>query len=148
VLPSFISANGPVREVRFVTGPDGRTPDGGVHDLFTIAGRSDAPPGCNLSQPDFAAAAAAHNVIFRIPTPTFGAGLIEAIPDSVIRNNMAANGQAKAGLGISGRPNTTGNDGTITRFGWKAQNKSKTSSPRAARRCSTRSAAPCATRRH
>jgi CxxC motif-containing protein (DUF1111 family) len=27
-------------------------------------------------------------------------------------------------LGIAGRPNTSGNDGTITRFGWKAQNKS------------------------
>jgi CxxC motif-containing protein (DUF1111 family) len=26
-------------------------------------------------------------------------------------------------LGISGRPNRNGNDGTITRFGWKAQNK-------------------------
>ncbi len=26
--------------------------------------------------------------------------------------------------GITGSPNTSGNDGTITRFGWKAQNKS------------------------
>src|SRR3989449_11211002 len=25
---------------------------------------------------------------------------------------------------VNGRPNTSGNDGTITRFGWKAQNKS------------------------
>ena len=25
---------------------------------------------------------------------------------------------------LTGRPNTSGNDGTITRFGWKAQNKS------------------------
>src|SRR5262249_14191225 len=29
-------------------------------------------------------------------------------------------------LGISGHPNRSGNDGTITRFGWKAQNKSIT----------------------
>ena len=27
-------------------------------------------------------------------------------------------------LGITGHPNYSGNDGTITRFGWKAQNKS------------------------
>ncbi len=25
---------------------------------------------------------------------------------------------------MTGRPNTSGNDGTVTRFGWKAQNKS------------------------
>src|SRR5262249_55827011 len=29
-------------------------------------------------------------------------------------------------LGIGGIPNRSGNDGTITRFGWKAQNKSLT----------------------
>ena len=37
---------------------------------------------------------------------------------------MNSNVQQKHNLGISGRPNTSGNDGTITRFGWKAQNKS------------------------
>src|SRR6266850_8096030 len=40
-VPSFISPKGPVREARFVKNADG-TPDGGVHDLFTIAGRADA----------------------------------------------------------------------------------------------------------
>ena len=55
VVPSFLSANGPVREARFVRNPDG-TPDGGVHALFTITGRSGAP-GCTLAQPDFAGAA-------------------------------------------------------------------------------------------
>jgi CxxC motif-containing protein (DUF1111 family) len=72
------------------------------------------------------------NIIFRIPTPVFGAGLIEAIPDSAILANMKANAPQKAGLGISGHANAhlsgnaniSGNDGTITRFGWKAQNKS------------------------
>src|SRR5437870_11119221 len=34
-VPSFIRPDGPVREARFVKNPDG-TPDGGVHDLFTI----------------------------------------------------------------------------------------------------------------
>src|SRR5712692_2912121 len=50
-VPSFIAANGPVREARFVNNPDG-TPDGGVHALFTITGRDDAP-GCMLGQPAF-----------------------------------------------------------------------------------------------
>ena len=39
------------------------------------------------------------NIIFRIPTPVFGAGLIEAIPDSAILANMKANASVKAGLG-------------------------------------------------
>ena len=121
-VPSFITANGPVREARFVRNPDG-TPDGGVHALFTITGRDDAP-GCMLGQPAFEQELANHNVIFRIPTPTFGAGLIEEIPDSVIVANRVANASTKRLFGISGRVNRNGNDGTITRFGWKAQNKS------------------------
>jgi len=122
-VPSFLSANGPIREVRFKHNSDG-TPDGGVHALFVITGRSDAPAGFNLAQTNFAAAAAANNVSFRIPTPTFGAGLIECISDDAILANQAANSAQKAALGISGRANHSGNDGTITRFGWKAQNKS------------------------
>src|SRR5882672_5966998 len=83
-VPSFISPKGPVREARFVKNADG-TPDGGVHDLFTIGGRKDAP-GCVLAQPDFERELARRNVIFRIPTPVFGAGLIEQIPDKAIRS--------------------------------------------------------------
>src|SRR5271154_70736 len=64
-VPAFITADGPVREARFVL--NGTQPDGGVHGLFTIAGRTDAS-GCALSQPDFATAMANNNVIFRIPT--------------------------------------------------------------------------------
>src|SRR6059036_1341854 len=120
--PSFITLNGPVREVRFVRNPDG-TPDGGVHDLFTIAGRADAPD-CKLAQPDFGQELARRNVIFRIPTPVFGAGLIAQIPDKVILANQATDAILKGALGISGRANRNGNDGTIARFGWKAQNKS------------------------
>ena len=121
-LPSIITANGPVREARFVSNPDG-TPDGGVHDLFVISGRSDAP-GCNIQQPNFAAELARGNVIFRIPTPTFGLGLVESVSDSGLQAALAANAQLKSSLGISGRFNHSGNDGTIARFGWKAQNKS------------------------
>ena len=58
--------------------------------------------------------------------------MIEAISDSAILANMQANAAAKSGLGIHGRANAhlsgnvnlSANDGTITRFGWKAQNKS------------------------
>jgi CxxC motif-containing protein (DUF1111 family) len=133
--PSFIRANGPVREARFVTNPDG-TLDGGVHALFTITGRTGAT-GCMLAQPDFATQLANRNVIFRIPTPVFGAGLIEQIPDSAILVNMDSDTNTKSFLGIKGRANfhvsgrtitgmanRNGNDGTIARFGWKAQNKS------------------------
>jgi mono/diheme cytochrome c family protein len=115
-VPSFITLNGPVREARFIS-------DGGVHGLFTIQGRTDAK-GCTLAQPDFATAMANNNVIFRIPTPVFGLGLVENTPDLTLEANLAANQSAKTALGISGSFNTSGNDGTITRFGWKAQNKS------------------------
>ncbi len=121
-LPSFISASGPVREARFVRNPDG-TPDGGVHDLFVVTGRSDAP-GCRIAQPNFAAAVAQNNVIFRIPTPVFGLGLVESVPDASLEDAMSDAEGIKSSLGVSGRFNRSGNDGTITRFGWKAQNKS------------------------
>ena len=58
---------------------------------------------------------------------------MEQIPDTAIAANARADADAKTGLGISGRahrllptgnPNRNGNDGTIARFGWKAQNKS------------------------
>jgi Di-haem oxidoreductase, putative peroxidase len=121
-LPSFIHANGPVREARFIKNSDGSA-DGGVHDLFVIAGRSDVPSGCNISQEDFSNTS---NISMRIPTPTFGLGLIEAIPDATLVQNLANNSSTKSQLGISGRLNRNGNDGSVTRFGWKAQNKSLT----------------------
>lgn len=119
-IPSFITSNGPVREARFINNSNG-SPDGGVHDLFVITGRSDAS-GCNIAQPDFESALEQHNVIFRVPTPLFGAGMVESITDTAILTN-AANPQ-KSAFGISGQVNRSGNDGTVTRFGWKAQNKS------------------------
>jgi CxxC motif-containing protein (DUF1111 family) len=121
-VPSFITPDGPVRESRFVRNRDGSL-DGGVHGLFTIAGRDDAP-GCALAQPDFATQLAFNNVVFRIPTPVFGLGLVENTPDATLRANLAATRDARFRLGIGGSFNTSGNDGTITRFGWKAQNKS------------------------
>jgi CxxC motif-containing protein (DUF1111 family) len=135
-VPWFIVQNGPVREARFKKSSGNA--DGEVHDLFVITGRTDAT-GCNIAQFDFLPAGnpltgqgGNANIIFRIPTPVFGAGLIEGISDSAILANMKANASAKAALGISGHANAhlsgntnlSANDGTITRFGWKAQNKS------------------------
>jgi len=88
-VPSFIRADGPIREARFVRNPDG-TPDGGVHALFTITGRPGAG-SCNIAQPDFERAVANRNVIFRIPTPVFGTGLIEMISDGAIDSSVASN---------------------------------------------------------
>jgi CxxC motif-containing protein (DUF1111 family) len=121
-VPSFITANGPVLEARFIKTPTGAL-DGGVHDLYTIADRSDAA-GCVLAQPDFATAINTNNIIFRTPTPLFGLGLVEATPDATLQANLTATQSARAALKIGGVFNTSGNDGTITRFGWKAQNKS------------------------
>ena len=123
-VPPFITANGPVRVARFVRNADG-TPDGGVHNLFVISGRSDAA-SCHIVQPDFAAALANNNVIFRIPTPVYGLGLVENTSDANLRAAFATNADLKSSLGVSGHFNTSANDGTITRFGWKAQNKSLT----------------------
>ena len=128
-VPSFITQYGPIREVRFQRKPDG-TPDGGVHQLFTIVGRSDiGTPGCTaavLPSTDFETQYRNGNLSFRIPLQMFGLGLIESIQDQAILNASAATQSLRVALGIGGIPNRSGNDGTITRFGWKAQNKSVT----------------------
>jgi CxxC motif-containing protein (DUF1111 family) len=126
-IPSFLTANGPTREARFpfFFNSNGtantNAPNGGVEDLFTVSGRYDAG-SCSLPQPSFAAAQAVNNIIFRIPTPVFGSGLVENIDDSTLIAVQTA--EAGNNLGISGTFNHNGNDGTISRFGWKAQNKS------------------------
>jgi CxxC motif-containing protein (DUF1111 family) len=125
--PSFITPTGPTLEARFpfFFNSNGtvnyNAPNGGVENLFTVNGRSDAG-NCSLPQPSFSAAVQAGNIIFRIPTPTFGVGLIENLDDSTLLNNQLKN--LHNDFGIGGSFNRNGNDGTITRFGWKAQNKS------------------------
>jgi len=124
-VPSFITANGPTREARFpffISSNGTLTPNGGVEDLFTVAGRPDGAGACNPGQPSFAAAQEDNDIIFRIPTPVFGAGLIENLDDSTLLENAQTN--LDNNFGISGTFNHNGNDGTISRFGWKAQNKS------------------------
>ena len=126
-VPSFIQQFGPIREVRFVKKPDG-TPDGGVHQLFTVVGRSDiGVGGCTNAQlppTDFETAFRQGNARFRIPLQLFGLGIIDGIQDREILGRHAATASIRAALGIGGVPNRSGNDGTITKFGWKAQNKS------------------------
>jgi CxxC motif-containing protein (DUF1111 family) len=121
-VPTFEHADGAFRETRFKFNADGSR-DGGVHSLFTVQGRSDAPD-CTMRQPDFVGAVQHRNIAFRIPLQLFGLGLIESIQDKAIRANMNADQEAKRVLGITGHPNIVPNNGTISRFGWKAQNGS------------------------
>jgi Di-haem oxidoreductase, putative peroxidase len=126
-VPSFEQQYGPIREVRFKYRPDG-TRDGGVHQLWLAKGvyYDTTIPNCSLQQPDFEGEYARGNVSFRIPLQMTGLGLIESIQDREIMARFAATASQRMALGIAGHPNRSGNDGTITRFGWKAQNKSIT----------------------
>jgi CxxC motif-containing protein (DUF1111 family) len=143
-LPSFITADGPTREVRFKK--SNGDIDGGVHDLFTIksldAKSLERAPDCKeekSSLPKFDEEWKSGNAIFRIPTPTFGLGLIEQIRDVDIVENLNSKEKVayrsqfdvkgnvnivNSGNAVTGHVNTNGNDGTVARFGWKAQNKS------------------------
>ncbi|HKE22849.1 MAG TPA: di-heme oxidoredictase family protein [Bryobacteraceae bacterium] len=130
-VPSFIQQYGPIREVRFAKKPDG-TPDGGVHQLFTIVGRSDIFPAgqpntctaAGLPSTDFETQYRQGNLRFRIPLQLFGLGILDGIQDREILGRHDATAAIRAQAGIEGVPNRSANDGTITRFGWKAQNKS------------------------
>jgi hypothetical protein len=121
-VPSFITRFGPIREVRFAKKPDGSA-DGGVHQLFTVAGRSDVFPAwqsgtCSaaaLPQPDFENEYRRDNVRFRIPLQLFGLGIIDGIQDREILARHQATAAIRAQLGIVGVPNRSGNDGTIAR---------------------------------
>jgi hypothetical protein len=126
-VPSFITQFGPIREVRFKYNPDG-TRDGGVHQLYVTTGITNDPVNttCAAVQPDFATEFAKDNLSFRIPLQLFGLGLIDSIQDTEILKQHNATAFQRAQLGITGHPNLSANDGTITRFGWKAQNKSIT----------------------
>jgi Di-haem oxidoreductase, putative peroxidase len=127
VVPSFEQQFGPIREVRFKFNPDG-TRDGGVHQLWVVTGIDSDPtiPNCSIVQPDFESQFRAGNLSFRIPLQMTGLGLIDSIQDREILSHFNATASQRSALAIAGHPNRSGNDGTITRFGWKAQNKSLT----------------------
>ncbi len=136
-VSAFISLAGPVREARFVNAVPPATNNtaaveaGAVAELFVIQGRKDNPQGCFIDQEPFPTQLGANNVIFRIPLPTFGDGFVEAVPDENLVANLISEDAIANNinlfnppLGIQGRFNRNGNDNTISRFGWKAQNKS------------------------
>lgn len=118
-LPRILRAEGPALQVRRRFDPDGSR-DGTVLPLFSIAGRKDAD-GCRARQFDLDSEFERNNLSFRIPTPLFGLGLIEAIPESAIKDNESRNKTEKGSFGILGRVNRPNRSGAITRFGWKAQ---------------------------
>src|SRR5579859_2164870 len=95
-MPYFVTPTGPTVEARFpfYFNRNGTVnlsaPNGGVEALFTVTGRPDAG-SCSLQQPSFSAAQAVNNIIFRIPTPTFGSGLVENLDDSTLLSNLAKN---------------------------------------------------------
>jgi CxxC motif-containing protein (DUF1111 family) len=141
IVPSFEQQFGPAREVRFIYKVDAVTGDflrdqngnkifdGGVHQLWTVKGTQgdQTIPNCALTQPNFAKQVQQNNVAFRIPTPMLGLGLVESIQDrEILARQALAQQNGALALGITGHPNRSGNDSTITRFGWKAQNKSIT----------------------
>jgi CxxC motif-containing protein (DUF1111 family) len=125
VVPSFETKFGPIREVRFKFNPDGSR-DGGVHALYTTVGDvvDQGNATCDAKQPDFETELKKGNLSFRIPLQLFGLGLIESIEDNEIVAHHDATAGARGRFGITGHANRSGNDGTISRFGWKAQNKS------------------------
>jgi CxxC motif-containing protein (DUF1111 family) len=122
-IPPFITPNSPVVNARAPFLPDGITPDGKIQQLFVITGMAGAPPGCNTSQPDFASEVATKSLIFRQVTPLFGLGLVEIIQDADILASFDKTAAARAAKGIGGHPSIA-EDGSISRFGWKAQHRS------------------------
>ena len=117
-IPDFVKTDGPVLAVRLKT-KVGFTESGEVLPLFTVSGRADAYH-CAVDRPDFSD----NSVLsFRIPTPVFGAGLIDNIPDTVVLANRTAHTSEKLVLGIRGEPNID-SAGAVGKFGWKAQRHS------------------------
>ena len=119
-MPSFESQTGPAVVARFPYQlNDLSLPDGFVHQLFTVTGRSDAK-GCTLAQPNFSQAQSENDLALRQPLPMFGDGYIEIIQNVDIINNLNSNLGQKQSLGIGGVAQIT-DDGSVSRMGWKSQ---------------------------
>ncbi len=120
-MPFFETAQGPELIARFPYNESAvpPTPDGSIHQLFTVTGRSDAS-GCNLAQPNFDQAQSQNNLVYREPIETFGDGLIEIIENGSIRS-QASSECANQGTGICGTVSVDPHTGDVNRLGWKAQ---------------------------
>ena len=123
-MPWFESQTGPVLVPRFPFLGDNVTPDDTVHQLFTIAGRSDAQQ-CSISQPTWpttpcSGSVSTNCVALHQPLPVFGDGFLELYDNTTLTSNMSAV-CALTQFGICGTPNISGNDGSVLRLGWKAQ---------------------------
>ncbi len=137
-VSSFISATGPVREARFPSGFAGNSSTftaevaaGAVAELFVVTPAIGAPSNCQIGQEPFATEVSNKNIVFRIPIPLFGEGFVENTPDENLQDNLTQDDSIANNanifspvLGIKGKFNHSGNDQTISKFGWKAQNKS------------------------
>ncbi|HEV2426248.1 MAG TPA: di-heme oxidoredictase family protein [Terriglobia bacterium] len=115
-MPFFETTNGPELIARFPDIPNTTTPDGSVHQLFTITGRTDAK-GCNLGQPTFSA----NNIAYRQPLGTFGDGLIEIIENITILNQAGAECASQSQTGVCGIASIDEHTGDVNRLGWKGQ---------------------------
>ena len=108
-VPSFIQQYGPIREVRFARKPDG-SPDGGVHQLFTVVGRSHIfptgqPGSCttnDLPPTDFETEYRRGNLRLRIPLQLYGLGILDGIQDREILGHHDETALIRAELGIKG----------------------------------------------
>ena len=100
---------------------------GSLRQLFSLgAFTGKGGVACNVPVEHEPADATVHNV-GRLTTPLFGAGLVEAIPDSVIQANAAAQPTSIRGIVSNVKvllPNprqpSTINTTRVGRFGWKA----------------------------
>ena len=128
-MPFFESLTGAAMNGRFPAQlGNPAVPDNHVHQLFTITGRADAAT-CDITQPDFISASQQSgtgeqgDLSFRIPLPVFGDGLIEIIQNKDILSNQATVCASEATNGVCGTASIAP-DGSVNRFGWKAQNRS------------------------
>ena len=135
-MPWFIARNGPVREARFVQ--SNGCPDGGVHDLFVITGgrmraaatsRSRASCRRAIRSPGWAATAtwcfaSRRRSSGRADRGDSRLGHSRQRPFQGTRPSSALGVFGHPNANLGGNVNRSANDGTITRFGWKAQNKS------------------------
>ena len=111
-MPFFETTGGPILIPRLPPSSGGT---GLVQQLFTISGMS--YPNCKIQQPDFSNEP---GLVYRQPLPTFGDGYIDFVENKDILNNLNSNLTLKASLGIGGSANMA-DDGSVSRFGWKAQ---------------------------